>query len=153
MLAACTMVFGPFGTIITFMLLPDDHSWRLRQSDGSDGQQEGMPSLEQRGHMRLLHLRLADTDINARFVIDERSNWDGFIAGCTERLRIDGVARVTDTSGENILTVRDLIHDDYVVVHATSHRHANGSSSPFCLVAAVSMPLYNDDVDSSGGGW
>ena len=45
-LAACTMVFGPFGTIITFMLLPDDHSWRLRQSDGSDGQQEGMPSLE-----------------------------------------------------------------------------------------------------------
>ena len=101
MLAACTMVFGPFGTILTFMLLPDDHSWRLRQEQLSDGQQ-GMPSLEHRGHMRLLHLRLAGTDVNARFVIDERSNWEGFIAGCTERLRIEGVARVTDTSEEAI---------------------------------------------------
>ena len=31
-LAACTMVFGPMGTFLTFMLLPDDHVWRLRQS-------------------------------------------------------------------------------------------------------------------------
>jgi hypothetical protein len=51
--------------------------------------------------MRLLHLRLAGTDVNARFVIDERSDWEGFIAGCTERLRVDGVARVTDTGNPN----------------------------------------------------
>ena len=31
-LAACTMVFGPMGTFLTFMLLPDDHVWRLRQT-------------------------------------------------------------------------------------------------------------------------
>ena len=30
-LAACTVVFGPMGTLLTFMLLPDDHVWRLRQ--------------------------------------------------------------------------------------------------------------------------
>ena len=83
MMAVCTMVFGPLGTLVTFMLLPDDHVWRMRQSSA-------LASLESRphavkGHMRLLHLRLAGTDVNARFVIDERSNWEGFIAGCTVR--------------------------------------------------------------------
>ena len=84
-LAACTMVFGPLGTFLTFMLLPDDHVWRLQQTQGT-----AIASLESRphavrGHMRLLHLRLAGTDVNARFVIDERSDWEGFIAGCTVR--------------------------------------------------------------------
>ena len=90
--------------------------------------------------MRLLHLRLAGTDVNARFVIDERSDWEGFIAGCTERLRVDGVARVTDTGGENILTVRDLIHDDYVVVHATSHAHGHAAVAAAAALAADASP-------------
>ena len=107
--------------------------------------------------MRLLHLRLAGTDVNARFVIDERSDWAGFIAGCTERLRIDGVERVTDTGGENILTVRDLIHDDYVVVHAISHAHSIAgeemASARALLTGSEGAAAADAESDDSFAGW
>ena len=31
-------------------------------------------------HMRVLHLSLAQTNVKARFVIDERSDWESFLA-------------------------------------------------------------------------
>lgn len=120
-LAVCTVLFGPIGTIMTFLLLPAEGGGdadRLRRGGVSD---EG--ALRAAGgaasHMRVLHLSLAHTNVKARFVIDERSDWDSFTAGCSERLKIEGVAKVTDANGhDQIHTIGDLVHEDNIVVHA-----------------------------------
>jgi hypothetical protein len=99
-LALCTVLFGPIGTVLTFLLLPasdaaPDAPGRAHAANGgapseSDGGRGGGAT----SHMRVLHLSLAHTNVKARFVIDERSDWASFLAGCVERLKIDAVAKV-----------------------------------------------------------
>ena len=121
-LAVCTVLFGPIGTILTFLLLPStpvgaEADLRRRAGGNGEGGAARMPGAA--SHMRVLHLSLAQTNVKARFVIDERSDWESFLAGCIERLKIGGVAKVTDANGhDQIHTIGDLVHEDNIVVHA-----------------------------------
>ena len=48
----------------------------------------GLPSRHgAASHTRVLHLSLAGTSTKARYVIDDRSDWEGFVAGVVERLK------------------------------------------------------------------
>ena len=118
-LAVCTVLFGPIGTILTFLLLPAEGGGdvgRMRRGGPNDA---AVRAAAVASHMRVLHLTLAHTNVKARFVIDERSDWDSFLAGCVERLKIEGVQKVTDANGhDQIHTIGDLVHEDNIVVHA-----------------------------------
>ena len=149
-LAACTILFGPVGTMLSFWLMPDDGAgsfrfpWSGRPAaapPGAIGRGGGVATTAgaAHGHTRVLHLALAGSDARARFVIDEQSSWESFEAGCRERLKISGVARVTDEGGEGIHTIRDLIHGDNIIVHAIGGAPAasNGTATPPAAPAAA----------------
>ena len=105
-LAACTILFGPVGTVLTYMLMPKENAASV---EAATIRHTGSASAG--GHMRVLHLALAGTEVKARFVIDDRSTWETVTSGCKERLQIAGVERITDSSGEAIMSVHDLIHE------------------------------------------
>ena len=44
--------------------------------------------------------------------------WDTFLAGVRERLQVKHIRKVTDSGGEAILAVEDLVHDDHLVIYA-----------------------------------
>lgn len=71
---------------------------------------------------RLVHLSLADSDRRARFALDESITWEAFLAGCRQRLQLQAIRRVTDSSGEDILFVEDLMHNDLLVIYTTASR-------------------------------
>eukprot|EP00965_Chrysotila_dentata_P114648 3789362-Pleurochrysis_carterae.AAC.3 len=66
----------------------------------------------------MVHLQLVGTERRARFVLDEHTLWENFLAGCRERLQVGRIRRVTDSSGEAILAVEDLVHGDRVMIYA-----------------------------------
>jgi hypothetical protein len=118
-LLAVLFLCGPVGTVISVLLLPKDAEAAepLRHSpmgSGSLGGASGGPT-----RVRMVHLSLADSDRRARFVLDESTAWETFLAGCRERLQVHSIRRVTDSSGEAILAVEDLVHDDHLVIYAT----------------------------------
>ena len=142
-LAALTMLFGPVGTVLTYMLMPKETAITV---EAATLRHTGSASSS--GHMRVLHLALAGTDTKARFVIDDRSTWETVIAGCKERLQIAGVGRITDSSGEAIMSVHDLIHEDTLVVFAlnsttslSAHTAGGGGSASAARVAPKQVRL------------
>ena len=148
-LAVCTVLFGPIGTILTFLLLPSDAGESDRQRSGVGGNGVGGAGAAARppgGHMRVLHLSLAHTNVKARFVIDERSDWESFLAGCRERLQISGVAKVTDADGhDQIHAIGDLVHEDSIVVHAIGPLPPNQTES------STAQPWGGDGLQPSAG--
>ena len=149
MLAICTVLFGPIGTVLTFLLLPSDGS--------GGGAPNGAPGAARppgaSSHMRVLHLSLAHSDVKARFVIDERSDWDGFLQGCAERLKIPGVAMVTDATGEGIHSIADLVHEDNIIVHAgEAGAAAPRSTAAHCVlyVSASHVPTHSSAIAATG---
>lgn len=115
LLAGCTILFGPVGTVLTFLLIPDAPGATVVGESTAAGR-----AVEQAGHMRVLHLALAGTDVKARFVIDDRSTWETFLAGVMDRLKITRVTRITDGDGDAIMTLSDVMHEDTLVIHATN---------------------------------
>lgn len=94
-------ICGPVGTVISFLLLP-------KEAESTDTLLRRAPSGAGTGtvaRVRMVHLSLADSDRRARFVLDENTFWDSFLAGCRERLQVRNIRRVTDSSGEAILAV------------------------------------------------
>ena len=126
-LAVCTVLFGPLGTLATFLLLPDDLIGSRKQPQGHSPGHAPVPS-SAKPHMRVLHLSLAHSDVKARFVVDERTDWSAFLSGCTDRLKIGSVAMVTDATGEGIHSIADLVHEDNIIVHAGSDPYDGGAS-------------------------
>ena len=109
---------GPVGTVISFLLLPKD----VETVNAEPNLHHHSPSPSAAGggaRVRMVHLSLADSDRRARFVLDENTVWDVFLSGCRERLQVKNIRRVTDSSGEAILAVEDLVHDDHLVIYAT----------------------------------
>jgi len=131
-LLAVLFFCGPIGTLVSFWLLP-------KEADGADalGQFRHPPGVVDGGaggsvggtRVRMVHLSLAGTDRRARFVLDENTPWDAFISGCRERLKVERILRVTDSSGEAILAVEDLVHEDHIVLHATG-QHGGAQAVP-----------------------
>ena len=115
---AVLFLCGPIGTAVSFYLLP-------KESDSADtpglirGGATGATGAAGGTRVRMVHLSLAGTDRRARFVLDENTPWDAFVSGCRERLKVERILRVTDSSGEAILAVEDLVHEDHIVIHAT----------------------------------
>ena len=98
------------------------------------------PSGSGGARVRILHLSLADSDRRARFVLDEKTGWEIFLAGCRERLQVDNIRRVADSSGGLILAVEDVVHDDHLVIYATelaAGEVANGDGSNDLGVIAI----------------
>ena len=88
------------------------------------------PSGSGGARVRILHLCLADSDrrarFKARFVLDENAGWEIFLAGCRERLQVENIRRVADSSGKVILAVEDVVHDDHLVIYGLRHRVGSG---------------------------
>ena len=95
MLLVLLFLCGPIGTIVTFCLLPMEGS-------GAEGPDVRHGAAHRQ---RVVHLSLVGSDRRARFVLDETTPWEAFIAGCEERLDIGGISRITDSSGDEIRTV------------------------------------------------
>jgi len=102
-LAVCTILFGPIATLVSYL--------RVTSSPSPDGWPHAPGAWTRRGaHAprgpdsapvgRVLHLNLAGSDVKARMVLSRHTDWEAFIAGTKERLKIDHVASVTDHSGE-----------------------------------------------------
>ena len=134
-LLAVLFFCGPIGTLVSFWLLP-------KEADGADalgfrhppgvvdgGAGGGAGGSVGGTRVRMVHLSLAGTDRRARFVLDENTPWDAFISGCRERLKVERILRVTDSSGEAILAVEDLVHEDHIVIHATG-QHGGAQAAP-----------------------
>ena len=144
-LCICGLVF--FFAVIFFLPLPKevDQPRMYAKSPAS-------PSGSGGARVRILHLSLADSDRRARFVLDEKTGWEIFLAGCRERLQVDNIRRVADSSGGLILAVEDVVHDDHLVIYATelaAGEVANGDGTvPFGTMFAllvlwfgISVPL------------
>ena len=114
-LLALLFFCGPVGTVISFLLLPKE----AEPSDALGTRHAPMGAGGGPTRVRMVHLSLADSDRRARFVLDENTVWDTFLSGCRERLQVHNIRRVTDSSGETILAVEDLVHDDHLVIYAT----------------------------------
>ena len=54
----------------------------------------------------MVHLSLHGSDRTARFVLDETTIWETFLAGCRDRLQVEQIHKVTDSFGEAILAVQ-----------------------------------------------
>ena len=152
LLAICTVLFGPLGTLLTFLLLPEDvRGSRRPQQQPQPTQQaslQHLPSQQQplgggpgASHMRVLHLSLAHSEVKARFVIDERSDWEGFLSGCAERLKVGAVAMVTDATGEGIHSIADLVHEDNIIVHAAEDAAGNHTAGTAYDAAAAAAAV------------
>ena len=76
---------GPVGTIVSFWLLPkvqmhgDPNAWPVAPS--------GPRALVNGGKARMVHLSLVGTSRRARFVLDDQTLWESFMAGCKDRLQ------------------------------------------------------------------
>jgi len=121
-LALCTILFGPVATMVSYLLL--GHLRRrpffskpVLQPQGNGALANAPISSSSIGPTRVLHINLAHSERKARYVIDRHSDWESFVMGCQERLKIGGIARITDASGEGILSVADLMHEDNLIVH------------------------------------
>ena len=129
---AVLFLCGPIGTAVSFYLLP-------KESDGADapglvrGGTGGSSGAAGGTRVRMVHLSLAGTDRRARFVLDENTPWDAFVSGCRERLKVERILRVTDSSGEAILAVEDLVHEDHIVIHATRTAQVRRPPPPRCV--------------------
>ena len=126
---AVLFLCGPIGTAVSFYLLP-------KESDSADtpglirGGATGATGAAGGTRVRMVHLSLAGTDRRARFVLDENTPWDAFVSGCRERLKVERILRVTDSSGEAILAVEDLVHEDHIVIHASRTAQARLPPAP-----------------------
>ena len=119
-LAAFLCLVGPVGTVISFLLLPsnaDENNAMAHSPVSSVVGGGGGPT-----RVRMVHLSLADNDRRARFVLDKSITWEDFLAGCRQRLQLQAIRRVTDSSGEDILAVEDLMHNDLLVIYTTASR-------------------------------
>jgi hypothetical protein len=128
LLLAALFLCGPIGTVISFWLLPKEEEVDALASlhampPSSIGGGATPPGL-----VRMVHLSLAGTERRARFVLDDRTAWDAFIAGCKERLQVEHITRVTDSGGEAIFAVEDLVHDDHIVIHADDANSIGGAA-------------------------
>ena len=107
MLLALLFVCTTAGTVVSFWLLPKG----ARITDAAQAAQPAhgvgvaTPALATVARVRMVHLNLANSDRRARFVLDENTVWEAFLAGCRERLQVSHILRVTDSSGETILAV------------------------------------------------
>jgi len=116
-LAACTILFGPIATLLSY--------WRVPLSPAPDARLHGArrgthgPPGPDGIAGRVLHLNLAGSEVKARMVLPHDSDWATFVEGTKERLKIPHVAHITDHSGEGIHSVADLMHEDNLIVHAT----------------------------------
>eukprot|EP00900_Chrysochromulina_parva_P002250 jgi/Chrpa1/12025/Chrysochromulina_OHIO_Genome00017277-RA len=114
--------------IITFLLITDrilpkeavvEVEARAEAEPRMYAKSSASPSGSGGARVRILHLSLADSDRRARLKLDENTGWEIFLAGCRERLQVKNIRRVTDSSGEAILAVEELVHDDHLVIYAT----------------------------------
>ena len=63
------------------------------------------------------------------------------MAGCRERLQVKNIRRVTDSSGEAILAVEDLVHDDHIVIYATPTASDGAPALPSADDLGPTLPL------------
>ena len=154
-LLAILFFCGPVGTVISFLLLPKDAETSEQIRANAMGNQPSPDSSGGGGlRVRMVHLSLADTDRRARFVLDENTVWDTFLAGCRERLQVQNIRKVTDSSGEAILAVEDLVHDDHLVIYATPAPPGSDSAPPLPAAddlgpAEVSLPAISAAIVGS----
>ncbi|KAL3892535.1 MAG: hypothetical protein SGPRY_015039, partial [Prymnesium sp.] len=137
-LLAVLFLGGPAGTVVSFWLLPTgpvgadvgSHHARGRGSSGIS-------------RVRMVHLILSNSNRRARFVLDENTVWEAFLAGCRERLNVAHIRKVTDSYGDAILAVEDLVHDDHLVIHADDEpsEAGHGPSLPDADDIGPSLPL------------
>ena len=124
----------------------------LLYASAQGGRSAASPSGSGGARVRILHLSLADSDRRARFVLEENTGWEIFLAGCRERLQVENIRRVADSSGGLILAIEDVVHDDHLVIYATelaAGEVANGDGTvPFGTMFAllvlwfgISVPL------------
>jgi uncharacterized membrane protein YgcG len=126
-LLAVLFLCGPIGTVISFVLLPKDGE---TTEIGSRYAPMASASVHGVANVRVLHLSLAESSRRARFVLDENTVWDTFLAGCRERLQVQHILKVTDSSGEAILAVEDLVHDDHLIIFESTMAAAVDASPP-----------------------
>jgi hypothetical protein len=135
------------GAVVLFLLYA-----LLLYASAQGGRSAASPSGSGGARVRILHLSLADSDRRARFVLEENTGWEIFLAGCRERLQVENIRRVADSSGGLILAVEDVVHDDHLVIYATelaAGEVANGDGTvPFGTMFAllvlwfgISVPL------------
>mmetsp|Transcript_12056 Transcript_12056/g.34709 ORF Transcript_12056/g.34709 Transcript_12056/m.34709 type:complete len:755 (-) Transcript_12056:286-2550(-) len=104
---------GPVGTLLSFVfLLPSEPKLHrgvatANVGDGDSG-----------GRIKMVHLQLSGTNRRARFVLDQYTLWGAFLAGVRDRLQCGHIRRVTDSSGEAILAVADMVDHDHIIIHA-----------------------------------
>ena len=105
MLLALLFVCTTAGTVVSFWLLPKGAG----SADSIQPAHAGMatPAV---ALVRMVHLSLSNSDRRARFVLDENTVWEAFLAGCRERLQVAHILKVTDSSGETILAVEVRAH-------------------------------------------
>uniref|UniRef100_A0A7S3W9L7 Uncharacterized protein n=2 Tax=Emiliania huxleyi TaxID=2903 RepID=A0A7S3W9L7_EMIHU len=96
---------GPLGTLLFFVLLPPD----THSTDETGPYELGT---------KIVHLALAGSSRRARYVLDEYTVWGTFLAGVRDRLQCGPIRTVTDSSGEAILAVADMVDHDHIVIHA-----------------------------------
>ena len=111
LLLAVLFFCGPVGTIVSFWLLPKEDRQLTAPAPLALDAYGGALFTEPRA-ARMLHLTLVGSSRRARFLLDEQTDWESFMVGCQERLGVDTILRVTDSSGEAIFAVEDLVHDD-----------------------------------------
>ena len=104
-LLAVLFLCGPIGTVVSFWLLPKggDGAEAMARHSAMRGGASGNSATGPR--VRMVHLSLAGSDRRARFVLDENTVWEAFLAGCRERLQVAHIHKVTDSNGEAILAV------------------------------------------------
>lgn len=89
------------GSVASFWLLP-------KGAVGSDSAKRARGvgfGTSGASRVRMVHLSLANSNRRARFVLDETTVWESFLAGCRDRLQVSNILKVTDSSGETILAV------------------------------------------------
>jgi len=112
---------GPVGTLVSFVFFLPSEPW-----EPTDASQPG--DGEVAGGIKMVHLQLAGSTRRARFVLDEYTVWGTFLAGVRDRLQCGHIRRVTDSSGEAILAVADMVDHDHIVIHAEWSELGGGGS-------------------------
>jgi nitrite reductase/ring-hydroxylating ferredoxin subunit len=102
---------GPVGTLVSFILfLPSLDTAGSDAAAPTDG--DGTSGI------KMVHLQLSGTNRRARFVLDEYTVWGTFLAGVRDRLQCGHIKAITDSSGEAILAVTDMVDHDHIIIHA-----------------------------------
>jgi hypothetical protein len=128
-LMAVLAVIGPVGTFISLWVLPATPPAMMGVS--LLRQVTGVGAAASVSAGRVIHLSLAGTGRKARYVLPEGARWDDFTFGVQERLRLGGMSRIETSTGEAIMSVEDLVHDDTIVIYSEEAlpRHSAGGGA------------------------